>query len=324
MIDAEPERGAPHPVLAVLRDRVSSGSIPGRRDDGHRLVLAIEGGGNRGALCGGMALALYDAKLLPAFDAVYGASAGALTGAWLLSADPHRGLGAWADPRSLGPYSRLSNLVRRRPVVDLERLVEELYERHLGMDAQFILDNPVRFHPIATDVPSGDAVDLGPMITDRRTLHLALRASAALPILAGKPVVLGERGYLDAGLAEGVPFETPTAGGATHIMVLRSRKEGERSTTDALTRRLTAAWLGRSGPGIREVFLERERRAVELELLLKRHEVDQDLRPRVFSVRPGADAPSVRRLESDPAVVAAAMESGKAALRETLRDLQLA
>jgi predicted acylesterase/phospholipase RssA len=39
----------------------------------------------RGTISAGMALALDELGLVSAFDAVYGASAGAITGAWLLS-----------------------------------------------------------------------------------------------------------------------------------------------------------------------------------------------------------------------------------------------
>ncbi|WP_327112993.1 hypothetical protein [Nocardia sp. NBC_01730] len=38
----------------------------------------------------------------------------------------------------------------------------------------------------ATDTRTGQAVDLHPHITDKRTLMRALRASAGLPILAGR------------------------------------------------------------------------------------------------------------------------------------------
>ena len=62
-----------------------AGSQPGKRDDGFRVALAIEGGGMRGTISAGMALGLDELGLLSAFDAVYGASAGAITGAWLLS-----------------------------------------------------------------------------------------------------------------------------------------------------------------------------------------------------------------------------------------------
>jgi len=47
-----------HDVLRVLAERARAGSQPGRRDDGFRVALAIEGGGMRGTISAGMALAL--------------------------------------------------------------------------------------------------------------------------------------------------------------------------------------------------------------------------------------------------------------------------
>ena len=75
-----------HEVLRVLAARAQAGSQPGRRDDGFRVALAIEGGGMRGTVSAGMALALDELGLVTAIDAVYGASAGAITAAWLLRA----------------------------------------------------------------------------------------------------------------------------------------------------------------------------------------------------------------------------------------------
>jgi predicted acylesterase/phospholipase RssA len=57
-----------HPVVTALRVR----------PPGARIVLVIEGGGMRGAVSGGMALALHELGLAGAFDAAYGSSAGAL------------------------------------------------------------------------------------------------------------------------------------------------------------------------------------------------------------------------------------------------------
>ncbi len=71
-------------MLRALAARCRTGSRPGARDDGLRIALIIEGGGMRGVISAGMALALDELGLVPAFDAVYGASAGAITGAWLL------------------------------------------------------------------------------------------------------------------------------------------------------------------------------------------------------------------------------------------------
>jgi hypothetical protein len=53
-VDAGPSL---HPVAEVLRRRHAEGSRPGARTDPHRVVLAVEGGGARGAVSGGMAQA---------------------------------------------------------------------------------------------------------------------------------------------------------------------------------------------------------------------------------------------------------------------------
>jgi predicted patatin/cPLA2 family phospholipase len=43
----------------------------------------------------------------------------------------------------------------------------------------------------------------------------ALRASAALPLLAGPPVEFAGRRFYDAGVSESVPYRTALAQGAT-------------------------------------------------------------------------------------------------------------
>jgi predicted patatin/cPLA2 family phospholipase len=216
-----------HEVLRVIEDRARSGSRPGHRSDGLRIALSIEGGGMRGTVSAGMALALHERGLVPAFDAVYGSSAGAISGAWLLSSTPE-GLRGWADPdyaRSLIRWSApLHRRPRRRPVVDVETLIEVLYQTEFPMDFASIMESPVEYHPLATDAATGESTDLRPLITDEAELRLALRASASLPFLAGPPIELHGRRFYDAGVAESIPFRTPLAQGATHILVLRSRR----------------------------------------------------------------------------------------------------
>src|SRR5580658_7570173 len=100
-------RASPHEVLRALAARARAGSQPGSRDDGLQIALAIEGGGMRGTVSAGMALALHELGLVPAFDALYGSSAGTISSAWLLSSYPE-GLRGWADPE----YARA--LIHRR------------------------------------------------------------------------------------------------------------------------------------------------------------------------------------------------------------------
>ncbi len=212
-----------HELLRIIDERVRSGSTPGHRADPYRIALSIEGGGMRGTVSAGMALALHELGMVPALDAVYGASAGAITGAWLLSSTPE-GLRGWADPDYARTLIRWSALLRGRPVVDVRTLVEVVYQTEFPMDFDSVLASPVEYHPLGTDAETGESTDLRPLIAGPVELRLALRASASLPFLAGPPVELRGRRFYDAGVAESIPFRTPLAQGATHVLVLRSRR----------------------------------------------------------------------------------------------------
>ena len=109
-------------------------------------------------------------------------------------------------------------------MADVRALVEELYQTTFPMDFAAVLASPVEFHPLATDAATGQSTDLRPLTATPAELRLALRASAALPLLAGPPVTLDGRRFYDAGLSESVPYRTALAQGATHVLVLRSRR----------------------------------------------------------------------------------------------------
>ncbi len=175
----------------------------------------------RGVISAGMALALDELGLVPAFDAVYGASAGAITGAWLLSRP--EGLRGWAEPAYTKILIRRTALLRGRPVADVRALIEDLYQTTFPMDFAAVLASPVEFHPLATDAATGQSTDLRPLIGNPAELRLALRASAALPLLAGPPVEFAGRRFYDAGVSESIPYRTALTQGATHLLILRSR-----------------------------------------------------------------------------------------------------
>jgi len=297
-----------HDVLRVLAERTRAGSQPGRRDDGFRVALAIEGGGMRGTISAGMALALGELGLVPAFDAVYGASAGAITGAWLLSRPA--GLRGWTEPAYARAFIRRSALLRGRPVADVRALIEELYQTTFPMDFAAVLASPVEFHPLATDAATGQSTDLRPLVTTPAELRLALRASAALPLLAGPPVDLGGRRFYDAGLSESVPYRTALDQGATHVLVLRSRRapvilpDGRPPARSV--RLLARTTLRRESSALRATFLARDSRLAADDLLLASHHS-------AFSIRPPAGTPAVSRLATDGRLLRAAFESGRAA-----------
>jgi len=322
---------AAHEVPRVLAERLRAASRPGNRTDGLRIALAIEGGGMRGTVSAGMALALHELGVVPAFDAVYGASAGAITGAWLLSSNPG-GLRGWAEPSYAKALIRWSALLRGRPVVDVRTLIEVVYQGEFPMDFGSVLASAVELHPLATDAATGASADLRPLIGDPAELRLALRASASLPFLAGPPVRLRGRRFYDAGVAESIPFRTPLAQGATHILVLRSRRPPAPATivdgapvdgvaVDAVrlphpprsTRLLARTALRSESLELRTALLTRGvRTAADVARIAELETSGQAL-----SVLPPAAGPPVSRLSTDGALLAAAFEAGREAVLGT-------
>jgi predicted patatin/cPLA2 family phospholipase len=323
-----------HEVLRVIDERVRSGSKPGHRADPHRIALSIEGGGMRGTVSAGMALALHELGVVSAFDAVYGSSAGAITGAWLLSSTPER-LRGWADPDYARTLIRWSALLRGRPVVDVRTLVEVVYQTEFPMDFDSVLASQVEYHPLGTDAETGESTDLRPLISNPAELRLALRASASLPFLAGPPVELGGRRFYDAGVAESIPFRTPLAQAATHVLVLRSRRPLAINGTDPhqadpnglegsngapvprpprSIRLLTRTTLRNESLALRTALLTRPVRSAADAARIAATEAQG----KALTIYPSPSTPPVTRLTTDSRLLSAALESGRQATRDLL------
>lgn len=293
-----------HAALDLLRDRWQQQSTPGRRSDDARLVLLIEGGSSRGAYSSGMTVAIERLGLLPLFDAVYGSSAGSLNAAWLLCGRAEKTKHAWWDPRVMRTTINPMRAFTRQPVVDTKHLVHTIYTQVMPMGFQDILDNPVEFHPIATDALTGKAADLHGMIHDIPSLQTALRASTAMPLLAGPPVVIDGHPYVDAGLSEMVCVRSALAQKATHIVALRTTREDDLPVGPSRGERVVLSrWFARHAPGVVQTWLRRKELRDEEEELLATH-------PACLQIRPPLGSLEVGRTERRPAVMRAVVDVG--------------
>lgn len=306
-------------LLDALAHRRRTGSRPGQRDDDFRIALAIEGGGNRAAYSAGMALALDEAGLTDAFDDVYGTSAGALNGAWLLTGHARRWIRSWAWPEvAAAGVTDPRRVLRGGPLIDLGRLVHHVYESITPMDFEAVLANPVRFHPMATDARTGEATDLSPYVEDRLSLQTALRASSCLPLLAGRPVRLAGRTFVDGGLSEGVPYRTALADGATHVLVLRTRRTDQHAAPPSrLERALLAPYFLRHGRHAGRAHVERHRSYAADDL----HLAEASVAPlaTLVEVRPPLGSPDISRLSSKLDEIADAIERGRVTMSNVLQ-----
>lgn len=297
-------------VADLLKQRRASGSRPGHRRDPHRLVLAIEGGGSRVTYPSGMAIALDELGLLPAFDGVYGVSAGAVTGAWFVSGEAGRGLFQW--PRLTSNVLSLGHLRRGKPLIDTAAVLAASESQAPGI-LKRMYESDVPLHPIATCTRSGRACDLNPYIDSAETLGRAVMASATIPFLSGRPIELGGRTWVDGGLAENVPFRTAVAGGATHVVVLRSRIEDESPRPPHWSEHAAvASYLVRHSRPALGTWLLRYQAGIDDDRALAR-QADAAHGPRVLEIRAPRNAYPVTRLERDPEILRRAIYVGRAA-----------
>jgi predicted patatin/cPLA2 family phospholipase len=291
-------------VIDVLRRRRGERSVPGHRSDACRVALVIEGGSSRGAYSAGMTVAVERLGLLPAFDAVYGSSAGSLNAAWLLCGRAESTMHAWWTPQIMRGTINPRRALVGKPVVDTRYLVHTVYTEVMPMGFQEILDNPVEFHPLATDAHSGASTDLHPYVRSIETLQSALRASAAMPLLSGEPVELAGRRFVDAGVSESVPVRSALADGATHIVAFCTRREDEVATPPSRGEQLLVGrWFARHATGAAKAWLGRHLAREEEASILATHSD-------VIAVRPPLGSRDVRRTERRPEALRHAVELG--------------
>ncbi|WP_431941085.1 patatin-like phospholipase family protein [Nocardia grenadensis] len=300
-------------VAEVIRDRFASAS----RTDGHRLVLVVEGGGSRGVYSSGMVHALEQLGMAGVFDAVYGTSAGAINAAWLLCGRAGRGMQAWTDAAIMRRAIAPARMLRGRPAFDLNYLVHKVYDGLHPMDFPAILANETTFHPIATDIHTGEPVDLHPFIVDKATLQTALRASSGLPLLAGPPVALGGRRYFDGGLSETVPVRSALQAGATHALILRTRRADERRPPPPWLHDVVGGTYMRfTAPGAYRAWkLRSGQQALE-------DGVIAGMGAAACQIHPPAGSPDISSVETDPGVLARGMEIGRRVAAEFFSEFR--
>ncbi|WP_026306470.1 patatin family protein [Smaragdicoccus niigatensis] len=297
-------------VLEVLRERLATTSSPGHRSDGFQVALAIEGGGSRSAYSAGMAIAIDELGLTNCFDSVFGTSGGALNAAWLVSGDAQRFLPSWGWPEvAAKKVTDPQRMLRGGPLVDTRVLVHEVYEYVTPMNFAAILASPITCHPVATDARTGEPTDLHPHIRDTLSLQTALRASTCMPLVAGRPVELDGRTFVDGGLSEPVPFHAALSHGATHVLVLRTRRSNQTAEAATLLERIVLApYFTLFGPGAGRSFAQRH-----VGYLDDDRRLDGD-GAHLLQVRPPVDAPNVSRLSGDLALITRAIEIGRTAM----------
>src|SRR6266498_2774957 len=135
---------AQHPVRRILEDRRASGSRPGKRDDPHKVGLAVEGGGLRGVVSAAMLVALEDLGYADAFDEIYTCSSGALNGAYFVARKTWFPLSIYFDDLTTGEFLSFGRALRGQTPMNLDFVFDEVLARRKPLDYETIIADPQR------------------------------------------------------------------------------------------------------------------------------------------------------------------------------------
>jgi len=216
-----------NPVINVIEERLRENSKPQARTDGHKVCLAIEGGGMRGCVSAGMVAALHELGVFDALDGVYGSSAGAINGAYFVSNQTDKASMYHDKLPGDSKFISLKRLFIGKPAMSVEYLVDDILRKNpvYALDWQRVLASPVPLKAIASSLTQQRSVILDCSKSQDELLK-SLRATCQVPILAGKPFKWNDEEYVDGALFEPIPIHSAVADGCTHVLTLLTRPAG--------------------------------------------------------------------------------------------------
>jgi predicted patatin/cPLA2 family phospholipase len=300
-----------------LRVRRETNSCRGKRSDPYHLALVIEGGGMRGVVSGGMISALEAEGFLPCFDSVHGSSAGACAGAYFIAGQARLGTQIYYEDvnnsRFINPWRPLIG----RPIMNTHFLIDEVMRTTKPLDVGRVLATSGMLHVVATDAETGE----GRTYTEfRDAAHFfsVLKGTITIPIIGGSAVDVDGAKLVDGGIVQQVAVRSAIDAGATHILVLMTRRDGELERPDR-TWRLAVESLGLRILHHSKLAMAYERRnpGINKTLDFIRHpppslSIDSIVRP--------ADALEIERLTISAALLIAADQEAQRAVLDYVYD----
>lgn len=224
----------------------------------------------RAAYSAGAIVPLIEYGFSDVFDHVVGASAGAINGAYFV--DKH--------PETMDTYmheltsKNFVNLLRREKKVDVDYAIDVILKQKHPINADYLSKARSKIHIVVTDAKTGKKV----VISDHKKfaqIYEELRATAALPLLYDKPVLLDGKYYIDGSVADSVPIDVAMKLGCTDIVVILNTRTDNYSFNrqhERLVKHLIKKFARKYNSAVREKLPTDERLLqVNLRRIVKPH-----------------------------------------------------
>jgi predicted patatin/cPLA2 family phospholipase len=205
--------------------------------------------------------------------------------------------------------------VRRKPMVSLDFLVDDVMASRKPLDYEAILSSKVPLYVVATEVAHFAPRILGDFV-DATELREALRATARIPIVSGRQVAFRGESFIDGSVSQSIPASSAVnILGASHVLALLTRPKGSLRSTPRLARRLGMfAAMNRWLPGLGDAHSQRPARYIEELAFLESLRASD----RAHIVQLSAVVSPVAQLEQDPNALYKGALAGARAVLESL------
>lgn len=277
----------------------------------NRCGLVLEGGAMRGMFTCGVLDVFMEQGI--EFDEAVGVSAGVVFGCNLKSRQHGRAIRYnkkyCNDPR----YASWKSLIKTGNLFGEEFCYHELPEKLDVFDSETFLANPMKLFAVCTDVETGKA--FYHLCRDGKGEDIEwMRASASMPIVS-KIVEIGERKFLDGGVADSIPLRfNEHKGYARNVVILTQPADYRKKKTKLLPiiRRSMRRY-----PAFIEAMTDRHiRYNKQVEYVNKQEEAGA-----AFVIRPRKSL-EIGHMEKDPNELERVYQEGRAMAMDRLKELR--
>lgn len=183
--------------------------------------LVLEGGGMKGFYTAGVLDLLLDKGI--EFSSIYGVSAGACHMSSFVAKQRERARDICLDYLETSSYCGIKSLLTTGDLFNA-KICYELVPEHLNpFDYEAYLQYTGKAYAVVTNIVTGHPEYL--QVKDMKTDIIYVRASASLPLVS-RNVKIGEKLYLDGGIADAIPVRKSIHDGNQKNLVIMTKEEG--------------------------------------------------------------------------------------------------
>lgn len=195
------------------------------------ITCVVQGGGMRGTYSIAALAELERLGYSDRFSAIYGSSAGALNASYFLARQASEGIGIYIDYLS---GKRFIDFSRIRPIIDIDYLIDDVLSTKVPLNKKTLINSQTDLYVYLTNAENGQKTRFYIQEEPIDVLMEILRATAALPIVYGKEVVIHNGRFVDGGLVDQVPLFDALNDECENILVILTRPLSFRVKTPSI------------------------------------------------------------------------------------------